>query len=43
MKKSYTTNIIKEAMRLHSPAWAIDRQALEDDSLKIIHGKKELS
>ncbi|WP_375180991.1 cytochrome P450 [Chryseobacterium sp.] len=34
MKKSYTTNIIKEAMRLHSPAWAIDRQALEDDNFK---------
>lgn len=34
MKKSYTSNIIKEAMRLHSPAWAIDRQALEDDRFK---------
>ncbi|MCT2405955.1 cytochrome P450 [Chryseobacterium antibioticum] len=34
MKKSFTSNIIKEAMRLHSPAWAIDRQALEDDSFK---------
>lgn len=34
MKKSYTSNIIKEAMRLHSPAWAMDRQALEDDSFK---------
>lgn len=31
MKKSFTSNIIKESMRLHSPAWAIDRQALEDD------------
>lgn len=31
MKKSFTGNIIKESMRLHSPAWAIDRQALEDD------------
>ncbi|SDQ68867.1 Cytochrome P450 [Chryseobacterium soldanellicola] len=34
MKKSYTSNIIKEAMRLHSPAWAIDRQALEADSFQ---------
>ncbi|MDN5480557.1 MAG: cytochrome P450, partial [Chryseobacterium sp.] len=34
MKKSFTSNIIKEAMRLHSPAWAIDRQALENDSFK---------
>lgn len=34
MKKSFTVNIIKEAMRLHSPAWAIDRQALEDDRFK---------
>jgi cytochrome P450 len=34
MKKSFTTNIIKEAMRLHSPAWAMDRQALEDDRFK---------
>lgn len=34
MKKSFTINIIKEAMRLHSPAWAIDREALEDDSFK---------
>jgi cytochrome P450 len=34
MKKSFTSNILKEAMRLHSPAWAIDRQALEDDSFK---------
>ena len=34
MKKSFTSNIIKEAMRLHSPAWAIDRQALEDDRFK---------
>ncbi|MBB4806000.1 cytochrome P450 [Chryseobacterium defluvii] len=34
MKRSYTLNIIKEAMRLHSPAWAIDREALEDDSFK---------
>lgn len=34
MKKSFTLNIIKEAMRLHSPAWAIDRQALEKDSFK---------
>ena len=34
MKKSFTSNIIKEAMRLHSPAWAIDRQALESDSFK---------
>jgi cytochrome P450 len=34
MKKSYTSNIIKESMRLHSPAWAIDRQALEDDGFK---------
>ncbi len=34
MKKSYTSNIIKESMRLHSPAWAIDRQALEDDRFK---------
>lgn len=40
MKKSYTTNIIKEAMRLHSPAWAIDRQALEDDSFKKYSWKK---
>lgn len=31
MKKSFTANIIKESMRLHSPAWAIDRQALEND------------
>lgn len=34
MKKSFTSNVIKEAMRLHSPAWAIDRQALENDSFK---------
>ncbi len=34
MKKSFTVNVIKEAMRLHSPAWAIDRQALEDDRFK---------
>lgn len=34
MKKSFTTNVIKEAMRLHSPAWAMDRQALEDDRFK---------
>ncbi|MBB6370721.1 cytochrome P450 [Chryseobacterium shigense] len=34
MKKSFTTNIIKEAMRLHSPAWAIDREALNDDQFK---------
>ncbi len=34
MKKSFTTNIIKEAIRLHSPAWAMDRQALEDDRFK---------
>ncbi|MDQ0593236.1 cytochrome P450 [Chryseobacterium ginsenosidimutans] len=34
MKKSFTLNIIKESMRLHSPAWAIDRQALENDSFK---------
>lgn len=34
MKKSFTINIIKEAMRLHSPAWAMDRQALEDDRFK---------
>ena len=34
MKKSFTSNIIKEAMRLHSPAWAIDRQALESDSFQ---------
>lgn len=40
MKKSFTSNIIKEAMRLHSPAWAIDRQALEDDSFKHYSWKK---
>lgn len=40
MKKSFTINIIKEAMRLHSPAWAIDRQALEDDSFKDYSWKK---
>ncbi|MEA1847398.1 cytochrome P450 [Chryseobacterium sp. MHB01] len=40
MKKSFTVNIIKEAMRLHSPAWAIDRQALEDDSFKDYSWKK---
>ncbi len=40
MKKSFTSNIIKEAMRLHSPAWAIDRQALEDDSFKNYSWKK---
>lgn len=34
MKKSYTSNVIKEAMRLHSPAWAMDRQALESDSFQ---------
>lgn len=34
MKKSFTSNVIKEAMRLHSPAWAIDRQALENDSFQ---------
>ncbi len=34
MKKSFTANVIKEAMRLHSPAWAMDRQALEDDRFK---------
>lgn len=34
MKKSFTVNIIKEAMRLHPPAWAVDREALEDDSFK---------
>ncbi|WP_295202897.1 cytochrome P450 [uncultured Chryseobacterium sp.] len=34
MKKSYTVNIIKEAMRLHPPAWGIDREALEDDHFK---------
>lgn len=34
MKKSFTANVIKEAMRLHSPAWAMDRQALEDDGFK---------
>lgn len=40
MKKSFTVNIIKEAMRLHPPAWAIDRQALEDDSFKEYSWKK---
>ncbi|WP_312174264.1 cytochrome P450 [Chryseobacterium sp.] len=40
MKKSFTVNIIKEAMRLHSPAWAIDRQALEDDCFKDYSWKK---
>ncbi|SEM08701.1 hypothetical protein SAMN05421856_10122 [Chryseobacterium taichungense] len=40
MKKSYTSNVIKEAMRLHSPAWAIDRQALEDDHFKDYSWKK---
>lgn len=40
MKKSFTMNIIKEAMRLHPPAWAIDRQALEDDSFKEYSWKK---
>lgn len=40
MKKSFTVNIIKESMRLHSPAWAIDRQALEDDSFKEYSWKK---
>ncbi|MEC3875921.1 cytochrome P450 [Chryseobacterium salviniae] len=40
MKKSFTINVIKEAMRLHSPAWAIDRQALEDDSFKEYSWKK---
>ncbi|WP_263601249.1 cytochrome P450 [Chryseobacterium sp. PET-29] len=40
MKKSFTINIVKEAMRLHSPAWAIDRQALEDDSFKDYSWKK---
>jgi len=40
MKKSFTINVIKEAMRLHSPAWAIDRQALEDDSFKEFSWKK---
>jgi cytochrome P450 len=34
MKKSFTVNVIKEGMRLHSPAWAIDREALEDDHFK---------
>lgn len=34
MKKSFTMNVIKESMRLHPPAWAIDRQALEDDRFK---------
>ncbi|UOU96914.1 cytochrome P450 [Chryseobacterium daecheongense] len=34
MKKSFTSNVIKEAMRLHPPAWAIDRQALENDSFQ---------
>ncbi|MFP3597369.1 cytochrome P450 [Chryseobacterium sp. SIMBA_029] len=34
MKKSFTVNVIKEGMRLHSPAWAIDREALEDDRFK---------
>lgn len=40
MKKSFTMNIIKEAMRLHPPAWAIDRQALEDDGFKEYSWKK---
>lgn len=40
MKKSFTMNVIKEAMRLHPPAWAIDRQALEDDSFKEYSWKK---
>jgi len=40
MKKSFTVNVIKEAMRLHPPAWAIDRQALEDDSFKEYSWKK---
>lgn len=41
MKKSFTINVIKEAMRLHSPAWAIDRQALEDDRFKEFSWKKD--
>jgi len=41
MKKSYTSNIIKEAMRLHPPAWAIDRQALEKDRFKEYSWTKE--
>lgn len=40
MKKCFTMNVIKETMRLHPPAWAIDRQALEDDSFKEYSWKK---
>jgi cytochrome P450 len=40
IKKSFTTNIIKESMRLHSPAWVIERKALADDQFKEYSWKK---